>query len=140
MSSVQADVRVIAATHQDLELVASGQFREDLSPAKRDKNLGACAIRARGYTCTLTHFLDRSADELGVARKQLAPSVTRVSELPWPGNVRQLENTCRWLTVMAAGNTIDSDLPATCSRPMTGLTKLAPLTGAASSHPGRGVN
>jgi two-component system nitrogen regulation response regulator GlnG len=116
MSAVQTDVRVIAATHQDLgKLVASGQFREDLFHRLNVIKISvpALAERREDIPALLTYFLDRSADELGVARKQLAPSVTRVlSELPWPGNVRQLENTCRWLTVMAAGNTIiDSDLP-----------------------------
>jgi two-component system nitrogen regulation response regulator GlnG len=116
MSAVQTDVRVIAATHQDLsKLVASGQFREDLFHRLNVIKISvpALAERREDIPALLTYFLERSADELGVARKQLAPSVTRVlSELPWPGNVRQLENTCRWLTVMAAGNTIiDSDLP-----------------------------
>ncbi|MCH1553509.1 MAG: nitrogen regulation protein NR(I) [Luminiphilus sp.] len=116
MSAVQTDVRVIAATHQDLgKLVASGQFREDLFHRLNVIKISvpALAERREDIPALLTYFLDRSADELGVARKQLAPSVTRfLSELPWPGNVRQLENTCRWLTVMAAGNTIiDSDLP-----------------------------
>ena len=116
MSAVQTDVRVIAATHQDLsKLVASGQFREDLFHRLNVIKIPvpALAERREDIPALLTYFLERSADELGVARKQLAPSVTRVlSELPWPGNVRQLENTCRWLTVMAAGNTIiDSDLP-----------------------------
>ena len=116
MSAVQTDVRVIAATHQDLgKLVASGQFREDLFHRLNVIKISvpALAERREDIPALLTYFLDRSADELGVARKRLAPSVTRVlSELPWPGNVRQLENTCRWLTVMAAGNTIiDSDLP-----------------------------
>ena len=97
------------------KLVASGQFREDLFHRLNVIKISvpALAERREDIPALLTYFLERSADELGVARKQLAPSVTRVlSELPWPGNVRQLENTCRWLTVMAAGNTIiDSDLP-----------------------------
>ncbi|PID43813.1 MAG: nitrogen regulation protein NR(I) [Proteobacteria bacterium] len=113
---VRVDVRIIAATHQNMErLVANGSFREDLF-----HRLNVIRIHLPGLTerrediPRLTrHFLNSAADELNVEAKELrADTEEFMTGLPWPGNVRQLQNTCRWLTVMASGREIHiSDLP-----------------------------
>ena len=113
---VKADVRIIAATHQNLEtLVANGQFREDLFHRLNviRIHLPRLADRQEDIPKLMQFFLGKAAQELGVEGKILSPSASRyLCQLPWPGNVRQLENTCRWLTVMAAGREIHpSDLP-----------------------------
>ena len=113
---VQADVRIIAATHQNLEnLVANGQFREDLFHRLNviRIHLPRLADRQEDIPKLMQFFLSKAAQELGVEGKVLSTSASRyLCQLPWPGNVRQLENTCRWLTVMAAGREIHpSDLP-----------------------------
>lgn len=113
---VKVDVRIIAATHQNLErYVAEGKFREDLFhrlnvirvhiPRLRDRREDIAALAA--------HFLVRAGQELNVEHKVLRlETTTFLQQLAWPGNVRQLENTCRWLTVMASGREIMvSDLP-----------------------------
>ncbi|MDI1301348.1 MAG: nitrogen regulation protein NR(I) [bacterium] len=113
---VKVDVRIIAATHQNLErFVAEGKFREDLFhrlnvirvhiPRLRDRREDIPALAA--------HFLVRAGRELNVEHKVLRQeTATYLQQLAWPGNVRQLENTCRWLTVMASGREIMvSDLP-----------------------------
>lgn len=115
-SPVNVDVRIIAATHQDLErLVANGEFREDLFHRLNviRVHLPALKDRRQDIPQLTRHFLQRASDELGVEVKTLAPATEEVlTGLDWPGNVRQLENTCRWLTVMASGNEIlPSDLP-----------------------------
>ncbi|MEX1080680.1 MAG: nitrogen regulation protein NR(I) [Halofilum sp. (in: g-proteobacteria)] len=112
----QVDVRIIAATHQDLEArVAKGEFREDLFHRLNVVRLPVPALRERHEDIPLLarHFMAQAAQELGVPRKQLSDEVERrLSGLDWPGNVRELENLCRWLTVMAAGNEIHTeDLP-----------------------------
>ncbi|KLV07791.1 nitrogen regulation protein NR(I) [Photobacterium aquae] len=114
---VQVDVRIIAATHQNLErLVANGDFREDLFHRLNviRVHLPALKDRRQDIPQLTRHFLQRAADELGVEMKSLHPDSEEVlSQLDWPGNVRQLENTCRWLTVMASGKEIlPADLPA----------------------------
>jgi len=114
---VKVDVRIIAATHQELDSrVRSGAFREDLfhrlnvirvhSPALRDRREDVPEL--------LHFFLSQAARELVVEEKSVRPEVlVFLSGLDWPGNVRQLENTCRWLTVMASGKEIHlDDLPA----------------------------
>ena len=111
-----ADVRVIAATHQDLEKrVADGLFREDLMHRLNVIRLALPSLaERRGDIELLTnHFLDQAAQELGGEPKLLnAEAMDYLRNLPWPGNVRQLENTCRWLTVMASGREIRvADLP-----------------------------
>ena len=113
---VKADVRIIAATHQNLEnLVANGQFREDLFHRLNviRIHLPRLADRQEDIPKLMQFFLGKAAQELGVEGKILSSSASRyLCQLPWPGNVRQLENTCRWLTVMAAGREIHpSDLP-----------------------------
>ena len=112
-SSVKCDVRIVAATHQNLErLVERGEFREDLfhrlnviriqSPALRDRREDVPALAS--------YFLNKAANELSVQVKTLSTDVERyLSQLPWPGNVRQLENTCRWLTVMSPASIIEMD-------------------------------
>ena len=112
----RVDVRVIAATHQDLEQrVKSGLFREDLFHRLNVIRVHAPPLRERKEDVPLLarFFLERAATELSVEPKLLGPDVEAyLSELPWPGNVRQLENACRWLTVMAPGNEIRiDDLP-----------------------------
>ncbi len=114
---VETNVRIIAATNQNLEIrVKDGRFREDLFHRLNVIRIHLPALRERCEDIpALTHyFLKKSALDLGVEAKQLAaPSLEYLSRLPWPGNVRQLENTCRWLTVMAPGQTIRiEDLPA----------------------------
>ena len=115
-TTVKVDVRIIAATHQDMEaLVAEGTFREDLYHRLNviRVHLPRLADRRADIALLAGHFLQAAADELGGEPKKLLPGTTAYLEkLPWPGNVRQLENTCRWLTVMAAGREIlVEDLP-----------------------------
>lgn len=114
---VKVDVRIIAATHQHLEeLVHKGQFREDLFHRLNVIRIHNPPLRERreDIPLLLNHFLHRAAEELQVEVKTLSGRVTaHLQTLPWPGNVRQLENTCRWLTVMASGREIVmDDLPA----------------------------
>jgi two-component system nitrogen regulation response regulator GlnG len=109
-------VRIIAATHQDLEArVRDGSFREDLYHRLNVIRVHVPALRDRreDILALLRHFLFAAAEELGAATKTLGPDVERyLATMSWPGNVRQLENLCRWLTVMASGNQIQlSDLP-----------------------------
>ncbi len=113
---VKVNVRVIAATHQDLESrVKAGLFREDLFHRLNVIRLRLPALRERREDIPLLvrHFLLKSAQEQGVEPKRLSEAaVQKLSLFSWSGNVRQLENVCHWLTVMAAGNTVDvSDLP-----------------------------
>ncbi|WP_269518894.1 nitrogen regulation protein NR(I) [Alteromonas sp. BMJM2] len=114
--SVSVDVRIIAATHQNLETrVAEGKFREDLFHRLNviRVHLPSLSERREDIPLLTRHFLRRAAKELDVDAKSISKSAERVmSQLPWPGNVRQLENVCRWLTVMASGQeVIPSDLP-----------------------------
>ena len=114
---INVDVRVIAATHQDLEaLVKSGQFREDLFHRLNVIRIKVPPLRERIEDIPLLsqYFLNKSAHQLNVKIKSLSPEVIEYfKNLYWQGNVRQLENICHWLTVMAPGNVINvSDLPA----------------------------
>jgi two-component system nitrogen regulation response regulator GlnG len=113
---VKVDVRIIAATHQNLEnLVKSGAFREDLFHRLNVIRIHLPALRERREDIPLLmrHFLISAAKELSVEAKQLLPETEEfLSQMEWPGNVRQLENTARWLTVMASGQEIHiDDLP-----------------------------
>ena len=115
-SAIKVQVRVIAATHQDLEQrVAQGHFREDLYHRLNVIRLRIPALRERldDVPVLIRHFLQVSATQLGVEAKRLAPAAMRVlSGFQFPGNVRQLENLCHWLTVMAPGQVVDvKDLP-----------------------------
>ena len=116
VDSIKADVRIIAATHQKLEsLVESGAFREDLYHRLNVIRIHVPRLseRREDIPQLLAHFLTAAGNELGVEAKVLSEDALNVlTQLPWPGNVRQLENTCRWLTVMAAGREVVlSDLP-----------------------------
>ena len=113
---IKVDVRIIAATHQDLEQrVREGHFREDLFHRLNVIRVHLPSLRERREDIPLLarHFLARAAQELGTEVKMLSPEAERyLSQLDWPGNVRQLENTCRWLTVMASGREVlIDDLP-----------------------------
>jgi two-component system nitrogen regulation response regulator GlnG len=113
---IETDVRIIAATNQNLEArVAEGQFREDLFHRLNVIRIHLPPLRERreDIPALTRYFLKKSAQELGVEPKQVsAEADAALTRLPWPGNVRQLENTCRWLTVMAPGQTIQAeDLP-----------------------------
>jgi two-component system nitrogen regulation response regulator GlnG len=114
---VKVNVRIIAATHQDLEdRVKQGLFREDLFHRLNVIRLRLPPLRERTEDVPLLvkYFLQHSAQELGVETKQpTAAAIKFLSSLHWSGNVRQLENVCHWLTVMAPGQNIDvADLPA----------------------------
>ena len=113
---LKVNVRVIAATHQDLEeRVKLGLFREDLFHRLNVIRLRLPPLRERREDIPhLTkHFLAHSAVELGVEPKQLSTAALRyLTAVNWSGNVRQLENVCHWLTVMAPGQSVDvADLP-----------------------------
>ncbi|WP_159655847.1 nitrogen regulation protein NR(I) [Vibrio atypicus] len=115
-SPIKVDVRIVAATHQNLEkLVHEGDFREDLFHRLNVIRIQIPALRERKQDIEkLTlHFLALASEELGVDVKTLHPTtIERLNNLEWPGNVRQLENICRWLTVMASGSEVlPSDLP-----------------------------
>lgn len=114
--SIRVNVRVVAATHQDLiERVKAGEFREDLYHRLNVIRLELPALRERPSDIPLlaAHFLTQAIEELNIGTKRLTKSVLRkMQNYPWPGNVRQLENCCRWLAVMSSGQDIDaSDLP-----------------------------
>lgn len=113
---VKVDVRIIAATHQDLANgVKAGKFREDLFHRLNVIQIQMPPLKDRKEDIPLlmNHFLDRAAKELNMEVKQLDTETEKfLSQLDWPGNVRQLENTCRWLTVMSPGKVIHmEDLP-----------------------------
>jgi two-component system nitrogen regulation response regulator GlnG len=114
---IKANVRVIAATHQNLEQrVREGSFREDLYHRLNVIRLRLPSLRERSEDIPTLgrHFLASSAQQLGVEPKRLSDdALVYLSRLEFPGNVRQLESLCHWLTVMAPGQVIDtSDLPA----------------------------
>ncbi|MGA7813080.1 sigma 54-interacting transcriptional regulator, partial [Caballeronia sp.] len=113
---LKANVRVIAATHQNLESrVRQGLFREDLYHRLNVIRLRLPALRERSEDIPLLtrHFLQKSARDLGVEPKRVSEDALGfLASLPFPGNVRQLENLCNWLTVMAPAQTIEQkDLP-----------------------------
>jgi two-component system nitrogen regulation response regulator GlnG len=115
-SAIKANVRVIAATHQDLEKrVKDGVFREDLFHRLNVIRLRLPALRERREDIPVLtrHFLQQSAQQLGVEPKRIAESAQVVlNQFAFPGNVRQLENICHWLTVMAPAQVIEpKDLP-----------------------------
>jgi len=113
---IKANVRVIAATHQDLETrVKHGMFREDLYHRLNVIRVRMPPLRERREDIPLLarHFLEKSAHELNVESKRLSePALKYLQSQEWPGNVRQLENMCHWLTVMAPSVNIEvKDLP-----------------------------
>ena len=113
---IEGDVRIIAATHQNLEeLVERGEFREDLFHRLNVIRIHSPALceRYEDVPVLAKYFLIKVASELGVQVKTLSTEVeSYLCQLPWPGNVRQLENTCRWLTVMSPASVVQiDDLP-----------------------------
>ncbi|PID33729.1 MAG: nitrogen regulation protein NR(I) [Thiotrichales bacterium] len=114
--AIKVDVRIVAATHQNLEKhVKNGTFREDLFHRLNVIRLQIPALRERDedIIILLNHFLTQAAIELNAEQKKLSKEVSDyLQTLEWPGNVRQLENVSRWLTVMATGHEITiEDLP-----------------------------
>ncbi len=138
---MKANVRVIAATHQNLEeRVRQGLFREDLFHRLNVIRLRLPALRERSEDISLLvrHFLAQSARELGGEPKRASDEAMRVmSAFAWPGNVRQLENVCRWLTVMSPAQVIDvKDLPPEVREPPAqGLLSAESLTVDSSGSP-----
>ena len=114
---IKVNVRVIAATHQDLEVrVREGLFREDLFHRLNVIRLRLPALRERREDIPLLvrHFMQKSARELGMETKSVSDAAMKtLVNLPWSGNVRQLENVSHYLTVMAPGQVVEvGDLPA----------------------------
>src|SRR5882724_1061353 len=113
---LRSNVRVIAATHQNLEeRVKLGHFREDLFHRLNVIRLRLPALRERreDVPALARFFLQKSAKELGVEAKRITDAaLARLMAFDFPGNVRQLENICHWLTVMAPAQTVEAkDLP-----------------------------
>lgn len=113
---VSVDVRVLAATNRDLEKqVEAGEFREDLYHRLNVIRIDIPSLRERAEDVPLLakRFLRTSAEELQVEMKVLSePALVKMMAYEWPGNVRQLENMCRWITVMAPATTVSvEDLP-----------------------------
>ena len=125
-SAVKANVRVIAATHQDLEQrVKEGAFREDLFHRLNVIRLRLPALRERREDVQVLtkHFLLQSAQQLGVEPKRISEQALEIlGYFNFPGNVRQLENICHWLTVMAPAQMIEAkDLPPEVLSPINAL-------------------
>ena len=142
---IKVDVRVVAATHQNLDaLVQEGRFREDLFHRLNVIRVRIPSLRERSEDVPplMRHFLKRAGEELKTEPKHAPAAVmAMLAAYHWPGNVRQLENTCRWLTVMAPGREIHvQDLPpeilgSTVARPLA-RAKTSPLP-AAPDEPAR---
>ena len=129
---MKSNVRIIAATHQNLdERVRQGIFREDLLHRLNVVRLRLPPLRERREDVPLLmkHFLNKSAQTLGGDLKSLTPAAMQiVQNFAFPGNVRQLENICHWITVMAPGNTVDiNDLPPEI-RVLSGVSEAPPAT------------
>ena len=139
----RANVRVIAATHQDLEeRVRQGLFREDLFHRLHVIRLRLPALRERTDDIPMLsrHFMQKSARQVGGETKRLSEdALALMATYSWPGNVRQLENVCHWLTVMAPSQAIGvGDLPpeireATDSRLLAATRLTAPATAAGAN-------
>lgn len=141
---VRVDVRIVAATHQPLELrVEQGQFREDLFHRLNVIRLRLPPLRERvedipGLT---QHFLQVSAKSLGVPIKRLTPeALAELARFDFPGNVRQLENFCHWLTVMAVGQIVErNDLPPEVRAFPTSVRAGSDATSVGASAPGESL-
>ena len=139
-NAVKANVRVIAATHQDLEQrVKEGGFREDLFHRLNVIRLRLPALRERREDVFMLtrHFLQQSAKQLGVVEpKRISDAaLQQLSTFAFPGNVRQLENICHWLTVMAPAQVIEpKDLPPEV---LGGASEYAKSAGQDTSQAGR---
>jgi len=148
-NAVKTNVRVIAATHQDLEQrVVQGAFREDLFHRLNVIRLRLPALRERreDIPALTRHFLQQSAQQLGVEPKRISDgALAQLATFAFPGNVRQLENICHWITVMAPAQVVEpKDLPpevlAALTEPVAhGVTPSAlapaPAYGAAVAPP-----
>ncbi|MDQ0571448.1 two-component system nitrogen regulation response regulator GlnG [Variovorax paradoxus] len=137
-NSVKANVRVIAATHQDLEQrVKLGGFREDLFHRLNVIRLRLPALRERGedVPALTRHFLQVSARQLGVEPKRISDAaLAKLASFSFPGNVRQLENICHWLTVMAPAQLIEAkDLPPEVMAAAAGVEAKAADTGVGTA-------
>ena len=134
---VKVDVRIVAATHQPLEeRVLQGRFREDLFHRLNVIRLRLPPLRERieDIPELAKHFLSVSARALGVAPKRLSDAALKaLYSFDYPGNVRQLENFCHWLTVMAPGQTIESeDLPPEIRAAGLPASQFSPATAVAT--------
>jgi two-component system nitrogen regulation response regulator GlnG len=139
---LKSNVRVIAATHQNLEeRVRQGVFREDLYHRLNVIRLRLPPLRERRDDIPMLtrFFLGKSARELGVEAKRITDAaLARLAAFDFPGNVRQLENLCHWLTVMAPAQVVEpKDLPPELSG--TSAPAAAPPVAAAAAGPGAGV-
>lgn len=122
-NSISVDVRIIAATHQNLQtLVKQGKFREDLYHRLNVIHIHIPPLRERTEDIPLLaqYFLDAAAKELDVEPRHLDDQSKQfLTTLPWPGNVRQLQNVCRWLTVMSPSDIIHvQDMPQDLTAPI----------------------
>ena len=138
---MRSNVRVIAATHQDLEArVKAGSFREDLFHRLNVIRLRLPALRERqeDIPALTRFFLQKSARELGVEGKRITEAaLARLVTFDFPGNVRQLENICHWLTVMAPAQLVDAkDLPPELQPKPGARAAAAPPVEAAEASPG----
>jgi len=139
-NAVKANVRVIAATHQDLEQrVKEGVFREDLFHRLNVIRLRLPALRERldDIPMLTRHFLQQSARQLGVEPKRISDAaLARLATFGFPGNVRQLENICHWLTVMAPAQLIEpKDLPPEVGQASTDAAPARAPQDAAEARP-----
>ncbi|WP_342617001.1 nitrogen regulation protein NR(I) [Rhodoferax sp. GW822-FHT02A01] len=139
-SAVKTNVRVIAATHQDLEQrVKEGVFREDLFHRLNVIRLRLPALRERKEDVAMLtrHFLQQSAKQLGVEPKRISEAaLTWLEGFAFPGNVRQLENLCHWLTVMAPAQLIEpKDLPPEVGVARTDQSPKVPVAPGAGIAP-----
>lgn len=142
-SPQRANVRVVAATHQNLEtLVKEGRFREDLFHRLNVIRLRLPPLRERREDVPLLarYFLQRSAAELGVEPKRLSEAaLQRLVNFDFPGNVRQLENICHWLSVMAPSLVVEAkDLPQELLAPAGGgggLSEAVPVSSGLTGSP-----
>ncbi|MCF8999119.1 nitrogen regulation protein NR(I) [Acinetobacter nectaris] len=130
---VRVDVRIVAATHQDLEkLVEDGRFREDLYHRLNviRIHIPKLANRSEDIPMLAQHFLIQAGKELSVSPKILrAETIAYMQQLSWPGNVRQLENICRWLTVMITGREVyPDDLPSELKQKLQPTSTHSPET------------
>lgn len=114
--TIDVDVRIIAATQKNLEtLIANGKFREDLYHRITAARINAPPLRARGSDIPrlLQYHLNKAAQQLNEKPKEISDEFAEhIMSMPWPGNMRQLQNTAHWLTAMASSNILTkNDLP-----------------------------
>jgi two-component system nitrogen regulation response regulator GlnG len=136
---LKANVRVITATHQNLEQrVRDGLFREDLFHRLNVIRLRLPSLRERreDIPILVRHFLVQSAKQLGVEAKRMSDAALQfLCGLELPGNVRQLENLCNWITVMAPGQTVEiKDLPLELSQEQAGGASASAPAMASAEH------